>query len=72
MSLTETGITDSSLNKTIVTERGICEANVLIKSLSIHKQDDGSKSITVQHGEKEIRFFPSQSDCDFLAKLLAE
>lgn len=63
---------DVELNKVMATERGICEANVLIKSLSIHKQDDGNKSITVQHGDKVIHFFPSQSDCDFLSKLLTE
>ena len=70
MSLTEI-IDTPPLNQVIVTQNGVAEANVVIKSLHITKQKDGTTSLFVQRGDMEIRFILDRAQCVQLAELLA-
>jgi len=58
------------INEVIITETGLCEANLSVKSLSIKKQADGTVSILVSQRNKNIFFSLAQKQLDHIINLL--
>lgn len=58
------------INEVIVTETGLCEANLSMKSLSIRKQVDGTVSLFVSRGDTKILFSLDREQLDHIISLL--
>lgn len=70
MSFTES--INPPLNRVIKTENGIAVAKVRVKSLTVIKQADGAKSLSVQLGETTEIFILKDDECRHLADLLLD